>query len=297
MELERLASFDQWPSWAGKRPHVLAEQGFYHSGKRDIIVCFSCRGEIRDLSAEDDVVKKHNELYPQCSFVLGLDRKNVPLTGAASKYHPIMDERNAVNCNASNSTTEGTNPPTGNTAPVDNSAGATTDTIHEAGVLLDELRSLNHTRGLVEPPQLNGHPLDLALPPARNPPDWNNDDDDPISDVDQNSVNHEQYRLRTFVGQWSDDFFVSPPDLAKAGFYFHSRPDRVQCAFCRGRLLNWQSTDVPLSEHKKFFPTCPFVCNAPTQNISLQQSQETVQVPANQVRDDNNITIILPSQN
>ena len=37
--------------------------------------------------------------------------------------------------------------------------------------------------------------------------------------------------------------------------------DKVKCIFCQGTLYSWKKTDVPDKEHKKKFPTCPFILN------------------------------------
>ncbi|ELU16773.1 hypothetical protein CAPTEDRAFT_135320 [Capitella teleta] len=60
--------------------------------------------------------------------------------------------------------------------------------------------------------------------------------------------------------------------LAKAGFFFTGIQDRTQCAFCCGVLRSWESTDNPLEEHKKHFPSCPFVLGREVNNVSLGPS-------------------------
>ena len=35
--------------------------------------------------------------------------------------------------------------------------------------------------------------------------------------------------------------------------------DHVICAFCRQSLHNWDPEDIPMIEHKKFSPECPFL--------------------------------------
>ena len=69
----------------------------------------------------------------------------------------------------------------------------------------------------------------------------------------------EANRLRTFKG-WPKGSCVSPVDLAKAGFFYTGKDDRVQCEFCQGVLRNWEAGgDNPIFEHRKHFPRCPFV--------------------------------------
>lgn len=67
----------------------------------------------------------------------------------------------------------------------------------------------------------------------------------------------ERERLATFVN-WPHSF-ISPRELAKYGFYYCGEKDRVKCPFCKGTVMEWQEGDIPLNEHRKHFPRCPFL--------------------------------------
>ncbi|XP_013366474.1 PREDICTED: baculoviral IAP repeat-containing protein 2 [Chinchilla lanigera] len=56
--------------------------------------------------------------------------------------------------------------------------------------------------------------------------------------------------------------FLSPLDLARAGFYYVGPGDRVACFACGGKLSNWEPKDDALSEHRRHFPSCPFLENS-----------------------------------
>lgn len=64
-------------------------------------------------------------------------------------------------------------------------------------------------------------------------------------------------RLRTFNGEWKLDF-ITPSQMAKAGFYYLGKQDRVRCMFCSQEFDYWQRGDDPLVEHKRKAPQCPF---------------------------------------
>jgi len=51
---------------------------------------------------------------------------------------------------------------------------------------------------------------------------------------------------------------------------------QVQCAFCRGVAGEWEEGDVPLNEHQRHFPRCPFISNLPVGNIPIGQEDEAV---------------------
>lgn len=82
-------------------------------------------------------------------------------------------------------------------------------------------------------------------------------------------------RLRTF-NNWPIDF-ITPDNLAQAGFYYLNIDDQVKCAFCGGIIGQWERNDQPIQEHRKFFPDCPIV-----RQQELQQEEigiQSVRIP------------------
>lgn len=67
----------------------------------------------------------------------------------------------------------------------------------------------------------------------------------------------ENNRLGTF-STWPANSPVKPPSLARAGFYYLGPHDRVECAFCHGKLYNFVPGDDALVEHTRHFPLCGF---------------------------------------
>ncbi|RWS11154.1 putative inhibitor of apoptosis-like protein [Dinothrombium tinctorium] len=79
----------------------------------------------------------------------------------------------------------------------------------------------------------------------------------------------ERERLFSFeAGNWRVPF-LSKEDLAHAGFFYLMNSDRVQCAFCRGVICSWEPGDVPLVEHKKHYPRCPWLLGYDVGNIAI----------------------------
>ncbi|XP_044311291.1 baculoviral IAP repeat-containing protein 7 [Varanus komodoensis] len=85
----------------------------------------------------------------------------------------------------------------------------------------------------------------------------------------------EERRLQTFQ-RWPESAPVSPRDLAAAGFFFTGPDDRVKCFCCEGVLYDWHAQDDPVAEHRKFFPTCPFI-QAKEARPLLMPSMEEIQ--------------------
>ncbi|KAM8976739.1 baculoviral IAP repeat-containing protein 2 [Pelodytes ibericus] len=87
----------------------------------------------------------------------------------------------------------------------------------------------------------------------------------------------EEARLGTFTN-WPLTF-LTPSELAKAGFYYLGPGDKVICFSCEGKLNNWEPKDNAMSEHRRHFPECPFVKNSTrvssrfsVSNVSMQTS-------------------------
>lgn len=72
------------------------------------------------------------------------------------------------------------------------------------------------------------------------------------------SLADESVRLQTFIN-WPIPEIVTPESLARAGFYFLHQSDKTKCAFCDGVVGSWEVGDDPDREHRRHFPSCPFV--------------------------------------
>lgn len=64
-------------------------------------------------------------------------------------------------------------------------------------------------------------------------------------------------RLKTFNDGWRLDF-LTPSQMAKAGFYYMGKQDRVKCMFCSHEFDYWCRGDDPVAEHKRKAPQCQF---------------------------------------
>jgi hypothetical protein len=87
-----------------------------------------------------------------------------------------------------------------------------------------------------------------------------------ISSVDTLKV--EINRLKTFHN-WPLSSPVQPSDLAAAELFYGGHKDTVQCAFCDGPLFNWIPGDQAVTEHRRCFPSCPFIMAHDVGNVPL----------------------------
>ncbi|XP_064465816.1 baculoviral IAP repeat-containing protein 7-B-like [Ornithodoros turicata] len=67
-------------------------------------------------------------------------------------------------------------------------------------------------------------------------------------------------RIKSF-GSYPHHCKNSPLEMAKAGLFYNGfgENDRVVCFQCSGALYLWDDDDVPLEEHARWYPSCPFV--------------------------------------
>ncbi|XP_073535594.1 baculoviral IAP repeat-containing protein 1-like [Phyllobates terribilis] len=68
-EQTRLQSFTCWPVYASIKPCQLAETGFFFTGTRDNVQCFSCGGCLGNWEENDDPWKEHAKWFPECTFL------------------------------------------------------------------------------------------------------------------------------------------------------------------------------------------------------------------------------------
>jgi len=98
----------------------------------------------------------------------------------------------------------------------------------------------------------------------------------------------ERNRLMTFR-QWPTSANARPEALAEAGFYYMEVGDIVRCVFCRGSLKNWEVSDDPRTEHKKFYPGCPFLLHENVGNVPLRNIEPLLKM--NEGVSDSNVQI------
>ena len=78
-EEKRLRTFRCWPPSAAVSPAGLAKAGFYYLGQADRVRCAFCAGTVVSWQVGDHPWAEHQRLFPQCSFMQGLETRNIPL--------------------------------------------------------------------------------------------------------------------------------------------------------------------------------------------------------------------------
>ncbi|KAM3843440.1 baculoviral IAP repeat-containing protein 1 isoform 2-T2 [Vipera latastei] len=66
----RLESFTNWPFYCKEiQPALLSNAGFYFTGIKDTVQCFSCSGCLGNWEEGDDPWKEHAKWFPECEFL------------------------------------------------------------------------------------------------------------------------------------------------------------------------------------------------------------------------------------
>ncbi|XP_069749019.1 E3 ubiquitin-protein ligase XIAP-like [Narcine bancroftii] len=68
-EIYRLETFGGFPSDVPVCERTLARAGFFYTGSKDKVECFSCGGTIENWKHGDSAVRKHRQLFPACPFI------------------------------------------------------------------------------------------------------------------------------------------------------------------------------------------------------------------------------------
>ncbi|XP_062983183.1 putative inhibitor of apoptosis isoform X2 [Elgaria multicarinata webbii] len=230
-ELYRMSTFSNFPLNVPVSERSLARAGFYYTGLKDKVKCYSCGLMLDNWKKGDNALDKHRQLCPSCSFVQSLSSMNnigssfhsafspaIAFGGLSSSHSPIQAPR---------------------LAQVGYFSGSFSS-FPQDPVTSGPVEELSHLR-----------------PKATNC-----------------TMNTEEVRLHTFKN-WPLPF-LSPSSLAKAGFYYVGPADKVACFACGGQLCNWEPKDSAMSEHRRHFPSCPFVeqtrdqCRFTVSNLSMQ---------------------------
>ncbi|XP_067853233.1 E3 ubiquitin-protein ligase XIAP-like [Heptranchias perlo] len=70
-EIYRLETFINFPPDVPVCETTLARAGFFYTGFKDQVRCFSCGGAIENWQHGDSAVRKHRQLFPACPFING----------------------------------------------------------------------------------------------------------------------------------------------------------------------------------------------------------------------------------
>ena len=265
MELIRLGSFHNFPASRTVSTLKLARNGFYYSGKGDMVICFACGCQKQSWRSEDIINIVHRSLSPNCPLLTSLPTTNVQIGDSLGNGHSKSLFKNSeelqsiatrTECLASNeqqtsantaARKESTEEETGNTLP----------TAREQQTLSNERNGDTHN------PTPKSRPID-HLTRARLQQEKINAF---LQGLDPLGINFDRPKYPSYAvvavrissfSHWPSTLTQTPRALAMAGFFYAGYGDYTRCFFCGGGLRNWEPGDDPWTEHARWFPKCAF---------------------------------------
>ena len=248
VEMHRVMSFTAWPNKdIFPLPSALASAGFYHTGEGDKTRCFSCKGEVCNWKPTmyPDVI--HRTRFPHCRLVKGEEVRHKPMQSSPEVYDKVETYFRKKS----------------NDLPfISRNTNIVKQPANPHGMTNPILVNLRRPQSASRSPAISLEALS------------------PLSTLLNSSgdMSFEQERLRSFA-HWPKSDMIRPSDLARAGMYFIGPGDRVQCAFCKGKLEGWIRGDSPLDEHKKHFGArCRFMQGAQVGNVPIVRGVSRAQM-------------------
>lgn len=284
-EFCRLNSFTQWPKDSPVFPLKLAKAGFYYTGSGDEVVCYACGLKKDKWGSGDDPMDIHKDLNPTCPFVAEINSNNIPFQ-SGTEESPFTQRLNTLLESLEYSAAEAETSQASNSAVSEQNDRNRQQRAH--GLSDQGLQQLTKSKqsqsnlpdstvigktGATAKPDRKQTMDPTKTPPVTRSPSQNSDssqgyDIPPPTGESIGPLRFERNRLETFK-DWPPNVRVSAAELAKQGFHYTGKSDRVQCVFCKGILRNWETGDKPHIEHRKHFPRCPFVLGMKIGNVPL----------------------------
>ncbi|CAK8695782.1 unnamed protein product [Clavelina lepadiformis] len=264
-ETYRLATFKNFPSNVQVDVRKLASNGFYFTGYKDRVKCFSCGQCVEDWKKEDDPtsLRWHKT---NCDFRLGKDERNIPIN--------LMHHRLGLMSVANNQNIAGSIENLDITAQQTSTQKRIRESINSNNMNLSTSNSANHTIAAVSLSATTSSDSTSTSYAVSTTMVSEADHRNIITSQSNrnlfsclNPVNphmrSEESRVQTFLDHSSSwpahRIRATPRQIAKAGMYYLGVRDRVKCWYCNGGLQNWERYDDPWEEHAKWFPTCEFI--------------------------------------
>ncbi|WAR07714.1 DIAP2-like protein [Mya arenaria] len=220
-EWNRFASFNKFPV---DNPDIsfirLSQSGFFYTGDKDIVQCFSCGVTNNEWPREVSVDDTHRNISPDCAFITGKDESNIAIHSA--------------------------NESSGNQGNSACSVGPNEEVTpcHNHGkpeyINRNELENDNGDH------QENGRKM------------VRREISDSTNTAKYPEYANTRKRHDTFK-EWAYSHIVSSKHLVECGLFHTGVADCVRCFFCGGGMRNWEHGDDPWIEHARWFPHCQYV--------------------------------------
>ena len=264
--MNRLETFLTWPDTTLVSSLRLSNCGFFYTGSADTVECYQCHVKVSDWKDDDTPLARHIATSPKCPVALQHQQENTETN--VPRYHG-----SSQNTSSSMGHPHGNGFVNGFEYTPNSSQGRSKEEHCELTPTANSRPNRNNTTAVnhTDPPRggrfVNSSEYHPILMQQRNSEEGNRT----TSTVDYKLTDN---RTASFNNNWLSTFPVGVPELVAAGLYYVGPGDRVQCAWCHGRLYQWEEGDSPFGEHAKHFPQCSFVKE--TMYPTLPESQAEI---------------------
>ncbi|CAK8695780.1 unnamed protein product [Clavelina lepadiformis] len=263
-ETYRLATFKNFPSNVQVDLRKLASNGFYFTGYKDRVKCFSCGQCVEEWKYEDDPTSQRWH-KTNCDFILGRDDTNVSIDSLYGRIGITSVAGNPeVTCSTGNThvqerqalhqTLLGENMNHEFTLHASSSSNITSASLQQSATISSDSTSTSYAISTSRANEADHRNL-ITLQRNRNL--------FPCLNPVNPHMRSEESRVQTFLDHSSSwpahRIRATPRQIANAGMYYLGVRDRVKCWYCNGGLQNWERDDDPWEDHAKWFPTCEFL--------------------------------------
>ncbi|KAJ1209063.1 hypothetical protein NDU88_004442 [Pleurodeles waltl] len=221
---QRLYSFKCWPFYAKTDPETLARAGFFFTGRKDTVQCFSCKGCLGNWEERDDPWKEHAKWFPECIF-LRSEKTESEIEEYIQDYHGFkgVTGKDFISRQAERLLPRKTE-------------CSIPNIFEDQAVRLDSFKTWKQEGEVnADTYAYLGYYYTGST----------------ISNLYQD----EEIRLKSFRN-WPEEAHADPAVLAKVGFFYRGESDFVICFSCGLGLCSFEKGDDPWMEHKKYHPNC-----------------------------------------
>nr|XP_033784849.1 baculoviral IAP repeat-containing protein 1-like [Geotrypetes seraphini] len=225
----RLKSYKSWPFYVKMQPTLVAAAGFFFTGVKDTVQCFSCQGCLGNWEEDDDPWKEHAKWFPECEFLQSKKSQNEII-----KY--IQDYSGFVGVKGNHFTTQLIQKIT-----QEEKDDPVCNIFEDEAVRLESFKTW--TKGTATDAEALAKAGFFYT-----------------GSMISNIYEDEEIRLNSFK-TWPKNTPVVPADLVKAGFFYTGASDAVRCFSCSLLANNFEPGDDPWTEHMKFKSKCKYMAS------------------------------------
>lgn len=242
----RIGTYAKYPENAPVLPRQLARAGFYYTGFRDRVKCFSCGMTVENWMIDDDPFLEtwHKA---DCKMARGNEIRNV----ASDSTYSALIRQILV---GENKRRDGRKRSPSQPSQYNRTPGADLG-CNDVTERFNNVSIANH---VAEIPRDNFQFANIF-------------DENHKTVLENLNLKKEEDRRKTYLKWPSYPAPYLPSSLAQNGLFYLGNLDRTQCYFCGGVLRNWAPTDNVAEQHRTHFSNCRMVTGEPCGNIPMTE--------------------------